>query len=203
MAWNMDATMVELCSCKAMCPCWLGPDTVPDQGWCGGALLFDIEKGAVDGVDVSGCRAALAANWPGNFFGGNGTARLYLDSSASDAQRNALEAVLSGKKGGMFGAVLGQVVANWLPAKATGITIDRDEALSARVDGAGQVRLTPYKDPSGRTATVAGTLAQGAFQSPSMELASSKGSRWTDADFQHTWDGDSGTIHHKMSWSSE
>ncbi len=202
MAWNIDATMVELCSCNAMCPCWLGPDTLPDQGWCGGAFLFDIEQGTVDGVDVSGCRAALAANWPGNFFAGNGTARIYLDSAASDAQRNALEAVLSGKKGSVFGAVFGQVIANWLPAKATAITIDRGEALSALVEGAGQARITPYKDASGRTATATGTLAQGALQSPSMEIASAKGSRWTDADFQHSWEGDSGTIH-KMHWASE
>lgn len=203
MAWNIDATMIELCSCKAMCPCWLGPDTEPDHGWCGGALLFEIDKGAVDGVDVSGCRAALAADWPGNFFGGNGTARLYLDSAASQAQRTALEAVLSGKKGGMFGNVLGHVVTHWLPSKTAAITIDRNGAISARVEGVSETKVTPYQDQTGRTVMVEGTAAQCAFQSPSMELASSKGSRWTDDGLPHAWEGDSGTIHRRMSWSGE
>jgi hypothetical protein len=195
----MDATMIECCSCKALCPCWLGPDTVPDRGWCGGALVFDINKGSVDGVDVGGCRAALAAQWPGNFFAGNGTARIYLDSRSSDAQRKALEAVFSGKKGGMFGAVLGPAVASWLPAATEPIDIQRGESLSLTVGAAGRMTLTPYKDASGRTATVQGTAAQAAFQSASMELASAKGSRWSDTDFR-AWEGDSGTTH-KVQWS--
>src|SRR5215475_6130833 len=91
MAWNMTANMIEFCSCKALCPCWLGPDTEPDQGWCSGALVFEIKQGAVDGLDVSGCKAALAAEWPGNFFGGRGTARLYIDAKASEKQRGVLE----------------------------------------------------------------------------------------------------------------
>ena len=44
------------------------------------AFSFDIEKGQSDGVDLSGTRVALAADWPGNFFHGNGTGRLYLDA---------------------------------------------------------------------------------------------------------------------------
>ena len=199
MAWQIDATMLEFCSCKALCPCWLGPESVPDEGWCAGALVIDIEKGAIDGVDVSGCRTALAVQWPGNFFGGNGTARLYLDDKASDAQRGALEAVLSGKKGGMFGAVIGPAVTSWLQSMKTPIDITRGEPLSVSVGGSGQVKLTPYKNMSGRATTVQSSAAQEAFQSQSMELASAKGTRWTDADFR-AWEGDSATMH-KVSWS--
>jgi hypothetical protein len=31
MAWNIKGTMIEFCSCRVLCPCWLGPDTKPDQ----------------------------------------------------------------------------------------------------------------------------------------------------------------------------
>ena len=82
MAWNIKGTMIEFCSCRALCPCWLGPDTKPDQGWCSGAIAYDISEGSVEGVDVAGCKAVLTAEWPGNFFGGKGKARLYLDSGA-------------------------------------------------------------------------------------------------------------------------
>jgi len=199
MTWQMDATMLEMCSCKAMCSCWLGPDSVPDEGWCAGALLIDIEKGAIDGQDVGGCRAALAAWWPGNFFAGNGTARLYLDSSASDAQRSALEAVFSGQKGGMFGAVLGPAVAKWLPAKSVPIDIQRGDAPSFSVGDVAKGTLTRYKDGAGNIATVQGTAAQGAFQSTSMEIASAKGMRWTEPEVR-SWEGDSGTVH-KVRWA--
>jgi hypothetical protein len=199
MAWKMDATMVELCSCKALCPCWLGPETKPDEGWCAGALVVDIDKGAIDGVDVSGCRAALIVRWPGNFFAGNGTGRVYVDSRTNDAQRSALEAVFSGQKGGMFGAVVGPAVSQWLPAKSATIELTQGEPWSLSVGDVAKATLTAYKDSSGRPATVSGTAAQEAFQSKSMELASAKGSRWNDADMP-AWEGDSCTKH-TVSWT--
>ena len=123
MTWHVSGKSTELCSCKMMCPCWLGPEGEPDQGWCSGAFGFLIEKGQSDGVDLSGTRVALAADWPGNFFHGNGTGRLYLDARASEAQRRELEAIFSGKKGGMFEAVFGGIIANWLPAQVAPMSI--------------------------------------------------------------------------------
>ena len=98
MAWQLSGRSMELCSCKMLCPCWLGPEGTPDEGWCAGAFGFDIQSGSSDGVDLGGTKVALAAEWPGNFFGGNGTARLYIGDSASDAQRRELEAIFSGKR---------------------------------------------------------------------------------------------------------
>jgi hypothetical protein len=200
MAWQMTANMIEFCSCKAFCPCWLGPTTEPDQGWCSGALVFDIKQGAIDGLDVSGCKTVLAAEWPGNFFGGNGTARLYLDASASGDQRRELEAVFSGKKGGLFEGLMGALISRWLPAKTAPIDIQSGETMSITVGAFGKATLTTFKDQAGRPATVQGTAAQGAFQSGSMQLATSKGTRWSDPDLRH-WEGDSGTIH-TVSWSA-
>src|SRR5438876_596571 len=96
MAWQMNTEMIEFCSCKLLCPCWLGPEGEPDKGWCSGGIVFNIEQGSVDGVDVGSCRVALGAEWPGNFFAGNGTARLYtsmtgraLTSDGSSRQYSA------------------------------------------------------------------------------------------------------------------
>jgi Protein of unknown function (DUF1326) len=55
MAWHISGKSTELCSCKMMCPCWLGPEGEPDQEWCSAAFGFEIEKGQSDGVDLSGC----------------------------------------------------------------------------------------------------------------------------------------------------
>jgi len=200
MAWQMSGQLIEFCSCKIMCPCWLGPTPEPDQGWCSGAIVYDIEQGQVDGINVGGTRVVFTADWPGNFFGGNGTARLYLDARASADQRRQLEAVFSSKKGGLLEGLLGAVVAQWLPAQTTRIEIARGENLSITVDEVGQATLQPPVDQTGRPTTVQGTAAQAAFQSASMQLASSKGTRWSDPGLR-AWEGDSGTLH-TFNWSA-
>src|SRR5438093_9475653 len=78
MAWNVTGQLMELCNCNVECGCWFGP-TKPDQGWCGGALIFEIRQGAADGINLGGRKIALAAEWPADFWSGNGKARLYVD----------------------------------------------------------------------------------------------------------------------------
>ncbi len=68
MAWRMTGQLHELCSCNMWCPCWLGPEIEPDQGWCGGAILLDIEQGVSDGVNLDGCKAVWLGDWPANFW---------------------------------------------------------------------------------------------------------------------------------------
>jgi len=200
MAWRITARGIELCSCKMLCPCWLGPDGEPDQGWCGGIFAFDVQQGDSDGVNLGGSQVVLAAEWPGNFFGGNGTARLYIGERADANQRRELEAIFSGKKGGHLEALFGGVVAKWLPAQFTNVDIKWGDTPTINVGKVGQAKLQPLKDQAGRPAKVQGAAAMAAFQSESMELASSKGSRWSDPDLR-SWEGDSGTLH-SFKWSA-
>ena len=200
MAWQLSGRSMELCSCRMLCPCWLGSEGVPDQGWCGGALGFDIQRGSSDGVDLSGTKVALAAEWPGNFFGGNGTARLYISDAANAEQRRELEAIFSGKKGGLLEGLWGAVISNWLPAETTEVEIGWGDSPFLRVGSFGQATLTALKDPAGKPTRVEGAAAQAAFQFPSMDLASSKGSQWSDPKLRQ-WQGDSGTLH-QFNWSA-
>jgi len=182
-----------------MCPCWLGPEGEPDQSWCSGAFGFEIEHGQSDGVDLSGTRLALAADWPGNFFLGNGTGRLYLDAGASDEQRRELVAIFSGKKGGMFAAVFGGIIANWLPAQVTSVAIKRGDTVSLTVGDVAKAQLKAMDDGAGHPTRVSGAAAHAALQIDGMQLASAKGSRWADPEMR-TWDADSGTLH-SFDWS--
>jgi hypothetical protein len=200
MAWQLSGRSVELCSCDMLCPCWLGPDGKPDQGWCAGAFAFDIERGNSGGTDLSGTRVAFTAEWPGNFFGGNGTARLYLGDSATADQRRELEAIFLGKKGGLFEALWEAVIQKWLPTQTTKIDIAWGNSPTVNVGSIGQVRMTPLKDQAGRSTRVEGAAAQGAFQITGMDLASSKGSKWADPNLRQ-WQGDSGTLH-RFDWKS-
>jgi hypothetical protein len=178
----------------------LGPDGEPDESWCSGAFGFEIEQGQSGGVDLSGTRVALAADWPGNFFHGNGTGRLYLDARASDEQRRELEAIFGGRRGGMFEAVFGGIIATWLPAKVAAIDIRWGKTSSLTVGDVAKAQLKPLDDGAGNPTRVSGATAQAALQIEGMQLANAKGSRWADPEMR-AWNGDSGTLHN-FDWRS-
>lgn len=199
MTWQITGKSMEFCSCKMFCPCWLGPEGEPDQGWCAGVFGFDVRRGESDGVDLSGTRVVFHCEWPGNFFEGNGTARLYIDEAASEEQRRELEAIFSGKNGGPLEPLFGAVVTEWLPARVAKIDLEVGESPSLTVDGVGKATLARLKDGAGQATRVSGAAAQAPFQLASMDLASAKGSRWSDPDMR-SWEGDSGTVH-EFSWA--
>ena len=200
MAWKVKGRSVELCSCSMLCPCWLGPEGQPDKGWCSGAFGFDVEEGESDGVRLNGSKVVLGVEWPGNFFGGNGTGKLYIDEGASAEQRRELEGIFAGKKGGHLEALFGAVITKWLPAQAVKVDIKWGDKPYVKVGDIGQCTLDPVKDPPGRVTKVQGAAAQAAFQIESMDLASSKGSTWRDPDLR-AWSGDSGTLH-SFNWQA-
>jgi len=196
--WNVSGQSLELCNCKMLCPCWLGPEGEVDQGWCGGAFAFDIREGNSDGVDLRGTQVVIAGEWPGNFFAGSGTLRIYVDEAASDDQRRELGAIFGGDKGGHLAGLWDAVMTKKLPIRIEKIDIQWGNNPSVTVGNIGQARLQPIKDPAGQSTKVAGAAAQAGFQIDSMDLASSKGSRWSDPDMR-AWEGDSGTLH-KFNW---
>ncbi len=199
MTWSVRGRSLELCNCRMFCPCWLTAEGEPDQGWCGGVLAFEVVDGASDGVDLSGGKAEASIDWPGNFWAGGGTGRLYVDDRADAAQRRELEAIFGGRKGGPLGNVLPTVVTTWLPTEFTDITVHWDEPTSLRVGRFGEATLSRLRDGAGQTTTVQGAAALTAFGMTTMELASSKGSGWHDPDLRE-WEGDSGTLH-DFTWS--
>ena len=200
MSWRVSGRSLELCSCKALCPCWLGPDGKPDQEWCSATFGFEIEAGNSDGVDLTGTKVVLMVHWPGNFFSGNGSARLYIDASASADQQRELEGIYSGQKGGMLEGLWGAVMTTWHEAKVAAIDINWGDNPTVRVDGVGEATLKPFKDGAGNTATLSGAAAQAAFQIDSMYLADGRDSSWSDPDLGD-WKADSATLH-KFNWAA-
>ena len=65
-----------------------------------GVLSWMINEGNVDGTDVSGLPVALVCRYSDDEPGSPWTWILYLDASASDEQRAALEGVFAGRLGG-------------------------------------------------------------------------------------------------------
>jgi hypothetical protein len=120
-----------------------------DRGWCSGSLAFDIQSGDVDGEDIGGSRVILVGDWPRGFLGGNGTARLYFDPSIAQKKRAALEKVLQGKLGGVWGPV-SSLLSNWLPSQEAAIQIKKDgDVTHVSVAGHGELVTAPLKGSTG------------------------------------------------------
>ncbi|MFQ5995709.1 MAG: DUF1326 domain-containing protein [Acidiferrobacterales bacterium] len=98
MAYTLEGRLLEVCTCKVLCPCWIGED--PDFGTCDGTLCWRFDKGSVDGVDVSGLTFAVLAHIPGNILQGNWRVIAFVDENATPDQEQALLDVFTGKKGG-------------------------------------------------------------------------------------------------------
>lgn len=197
MAWKIAGTYYGPCSCKVSCPCELG-EMEGDNGWCSGTLVFDIQRGTVDGTDVSGAKVVLAADWPSGFLGGNGTGRLYIDPSVSQQQRAALEPVLGGKSGGVF-EVIGTLVPNILPIKEARITIQAgQEETHITVGDVGELVIKPLRGATGEYTRL---LHGSATFRDDVILARGTGSRWHDPDLRQ-WESGGHAEQADFEWSA-
>jgi len=196
MAWRITGTYWSPCSCKVGCPCTLG-EMEADQGWCSGALAFEITSGNVDGIDVGGSKVAMAVDWPGGMLSGDGTGRLYFDPSVSPQRRVALEAVLTGQRGGVFEAIA-PLIPKILPSKEAPITIEKGaEETRIGVRNFGELVVKPLRGPTG---AVTKLLNGAAAWREEIILAKGTGSRWHDTEMR-AWESGGHAEQTDFDWS--
>ena len=101
MAWNIRGTYFENCSCDMVCPCTTSGLTRPgDQERCRVVLAFHVDRGEVDGLDVSDRSVVVVADAPQVMAEGNWRLGLVMDAAASPEQAAGLGAVFGGQAGG-------------------------------------------------------------------------------------------------------
>ena len=153
-----------------------------DRGWCDSTLLFQIDAGQSDGVDLAKRTVLVAFEFPGpTLLDGNGTGRLHIDDGATSDQRNALEDIFQGKKGGPM-EILGGLVSTWLPSESSTINIEDDgERCTATVEGFGEVQSQVLKNDAGEAMTLrnAGFAMALNFDDTTLQVAPSN-TRWSD-----------------------
>ena len=111
MAYCLQGSILEVCTCKVLCPCWIGED--PDPGTCDSTVAYHVDMGSVNGVDVSGLTLAVVCHIPGNVLKGNWRVMVFVDERATSQQEQALTQAFSGKLGGPladFAQLFGEVV---------------------------------------------------------------------------------------------
>jgi hypothetical protein len=169
MAWNLEGTYFENCSCDTICPCtWSGLTAKATKDRCKAMLAFHIDRGAVDGVDVSGLSFALVVDSPPVMSDGGWKLGVVMDGAASEDQAAALGRVLGGELGGppaMLGPLIGEMIgierapAEWRQSEGTfsvrfGDLIDVEVEAFTAGEMAEPVQLRNVFHPANTTLTV-------------------------------------------------
>jgi hypothetical protein len=156
MSYDIEGKLLEVCTCNVICPCWVGED--PDGGTCDSAMAWQVDKGEIEGTDVTGLTLALSVHIPGNILAGNWKAAVFVDERASEAQHGALLKVFTGQLGGGIAdlaALIGEVVA----VERVPITFTVDEGGGRLIVGdVSDAQLTPYFGATGKPTVLSETI---------------------------------------------
>jgi len=156
MAYNLEGRLLEVCTCKILCPCWVGED--PDFGTCDGVLAWHFDKGSIDDVDVTGRTFVILAHIPGNILKGNWRVRVYIDDKATEQHKDALLKVWTGKAGGPI-ADLAKLVGTVDAVELVPITFDVQGANGTlKIGQAVSATLAPFSGATGQPTAMHDTI---------------------------------------------
>jgi hypothetical protein len=157
MAYDVEGRLLEVCTCNVLCPCWVGEN--PDGGVCESALAWHVDKGSIEGVDVSGLTIAASVHIPENvLIPKSWTAAIFVDERASDAQEQAMLKVWTGQLGGAIAdlaGLIGEVVA--VERAPITFTVDGGKGRLTIGDVA-DADLSPYVGATGKPTVLSETV---------------------------------------------
>ena len=156
MTYRLEGRLLEVCSCDVLCPCWVGED--PDGETCEAIVAWHIDRGTINGLDVSGLTVALLADIPGNVLKGNWRVVVYVPDHATQEQTQALVDVWTGKLGGPVADLAGLV--------GEVVGLERVPITFTVVDGEGTVKIgavaeatmAPFKGATGKATSLGDTV---------------------------------------------
>jgi len=179
MGYRLEGSLLEVCNCNVLCPCWIGED--PDNGTCESILAWNITKGEIGGVDVSGRTISALVKIPGNVLDGNWKAAIYVDNGATDEQHDAIMSVWSGKAGGPV-ADLVQLIGEVVSVERVPIQFEvHDGAGTIKIGDVAFAEMDTYKGATGETTTLTNTIFSTVAGAPAYVSKASKYKARNDA----------------------
>ncbi len=143
--WELHGREFVNCNCAYGCPCQF--NALPTRGHCEAAGAIASDKGHFGDVSLDGTKVAFIFWWPGAVHEGKGKCVPIVDSSANDAQRNALLTLMSGQESDPF-ATMFNVYASTLETVYDPVfsKIDFDVDIDERK---GRIKVDGYIDTIG------------------------------------------------------
>jgi len=147
--YDVEGRLLEVCTCNILCPCWVGED--PDgDGTCDSIMGWYVDRGTVQGVDVSDRAICASVHIPGNVLAGNWKAAVIVDDRCTEEQKNALLGVFTGQLGGAvadLAALIGEVVA----VEQAPITFDVVDGKGfIKIGDVAEAQLAPFQGATGQ-----------------------------------------------------
>jgi hypothetical protein len=149
MTWRLDGTYFENCSCDMVCPCTTSGLSMPaDQDRCRVVLAFHIDRGEVDGLDVSDKTVVVVADTPPLMADGNWRVGVVMDAAASAEQAAGLGAIFGGQVGGPM-AMLSPLISEMLGMESATIDyVDDGRRHSLRVGELIDIEIEDFVPPA-------------------------------------------------------
>ena len=150
--YQLEGSLLEVCNCDTLCPCWIGDD--PDNGYCQSVVAYNLTKGTINGIDVSGLTLIGVVYIPGNILEGNWKQAVLVDDRATDEQMDVMLQC--------FGGALGGPLADLAQLIGERVSIERAKIEHEIVDGSGTLKvegkidctMQPYRGPDGSITTL-------------------------------------------------
>jgi len=200
MAWKLEGTYFETCSCEVVCPCTASLALGADYDRCTVTLVFHVVDGDVEGTDVSGLTVAAIADSPKVMSDGGWRLGVFIDAAASDEQAEKLGAVFGGQLGGPMEA-LAPLVSESLGVERAPIEV-REDGLrhSVRIGDAIDFEVedvVPFGVESGEPARLSGI-----FHPAGSELTIARATRSRISAFGIEYEGKAGFSSSAFSWAA-
>ena len=129
--WWARGLLFESCNCQVVCPGHTHFSQRCTHERCIGYWALRFDAGQYGETSLEGVCAVVAFECRQLMIEGDWTEVLLIDEGARPDQREAVEAILSGKAGGPW-QVLARFVSDWLPTRFVPIAIE-DEGKVKRV----------------------------------------------------------------------
>jgi hypothetical protein len=200
MAWHLEGSYVETCSCEMICPCNATFDHGATYDYCRVVLVFKLESGDIEGTDVGGLTVAVIADTPKVMTEGNWKVGLFIDAAASDEQAEKLGGVFSGQMGGpmaALGPLIGEVLGvERVPIEVTDDGLQHSVRIGDNVDFAIE-DIVPFGIESGEPVRF-----QGMFHPAGSNLTIAEARRSAIDAFGIAFEGKTGLSTSQFAWAA-
>lgn len=173
--WTIRGREFTNCNCAPGCPCQFNSPST--HGFCEAMAGIVIDEGRFNDITLDGFKLVYLIKWPGEIAAGNGTRQLIIDERADAKQRQAIEAIASGKStkpGATHFYVFDSTVSTRLETLFKPIDLDIDiDARRAHIMVKGLVEMhgSPLIDPFSKQETRKGIHLPGGFEFTYAEVA--------------------------------
>ena len=142
--WRFKSETYDNCNCSVSCGCQFNEPTT--HGNCYFAYVGTVIEGHFNDTPINNLNWALLCIYPGEIDEGNGKRQIIIDERADEAQRIALETIISGKECKPLSnhfSVFGSLCTEFFEALFLPIDLTVDlELRTAKVDIPGVVKST-------------------------------------------------------------